>query len=125
MRRALLLAGFAGVIAPGVVFAQTPATVSGILGLLNIVTGILLVASIIVIVGGFILYLVYLGSDYRERGLKIMAWGATILFVDVILVAVADVIQSALFALVGLVIVFVALAALMVAASKPASESAH
>ncbi len=123
MRRLLFSAGIVSLVAPAVAFAQTTDTISTVLGLLNIVVGVLIVLSLLLFLAGFIEYLVFLGSDYRVRGLHRMAWGVTVLFVDVLLVAVADIIQAAFFAVVGFVIVVVGFMAISVSASKVAPKS--
>ena len=46
--------------------------------------------SILAFVGGFVLYIIRLGTDRRREGLIIMEWGVTMLFVVVILIFILN-----------------------------------
>lgn len=59
------------------------ATGSLILGLYGVV-GFFGAASIVVFIGGLIVYLIRLGTERREQGIKIMEWGFSILVVVVL-----------------------------------------
>ncbi len=61
-----------------------------VLGLFNLVVGLMLVASILLFVGGFVMYLIRLGTwpTYRDDAIVIMGWGVTVLFMLVVLLAI-------------------------------------
>ena len=86
------------------------------LGFFNICAGVMVVASIVAFGGGFIQYLVRLGTEERKEGLEAMAWGATILFVLVVLLGLINTLQNyfimALGAFIVLFVILVAVAAL-------------
>jgi hypothetical protein len=84
----LLPIGFIAI--PSIAYAQT---VSRFVGFFNVFAGVMLVASLIAFVAGFGLYLVRLGTVYRKDGLDIMVWGIAILFVLVVLLGIAQIIQ--------------------------------
>ncbi len=77
-------------------------TFSTLLGFLNICAGLLLVASLIFFLGGFVRYLILLGTERRNLGLAMMFWGVTILFVLVVLLAVINILQGTLAFLLGI-----------------------
>ncbi len=61
-----------------------------VLGVFNLLVGLMLVASILFFVGGFIMYLVRLGTwpTYRDEAIDVMAWGVSILFTLIVLLAI-------------------------------------
>ncbi len=111
---------------PCVAAAQT---VSAFLGLLNVVAGVMVVAALLAFIGGFIRYLVLLGTDRRDMGLKLMLWGVTILFVLVIILGIVNILQGPISFIIGIgVIVFLAVViavAVTKSGSKPAAPEEH
>ena len=96
------------------------------LGFFNICAGVMIVASIIAFGGGFIQYLVRLGTEEREEGLEVMAWGATILFVLVVLLGLINTLQTYFVMAVGaLIVLFVVLFAVAVANRGGGEEHAE
>lgn len=67
-----------------------------IVGLFNIMVGLMLVVSALLMCGGFILWYVRLGTfpSYRDDAINIMQWGVAILFVLVVLLGVAQFVQT-------------------------------
>ncbi len=58
-----------------------------VLAFFNLFAGILLTLSIIFFFGGFVMYLVRLGTwpTYREEAVELMKWGVTILFTLIVI----------------------------------------
>lgn len=79
--------------APQLALAQT---ISQMIGLFNILVGLMLVSAFLAMCGGFIVYLVRMGNNNRDEGLNYMMWGVTILFVLIILLAVVQLVQHLL-----------------------------
>jgi len=69
-------------------------SIGQVAGLFNIVTGLMVVAGITVFVGGFIEYLAHLGTDIRDRGIRMMEWGVVILFVLILVLGVVHLVQN-------------------------------
>jgi hypothetical protein len=69
-------------------------SVSAAAGLLNIVAGLMLVASFLLFFGGGVAYLSRLGLVGRDEGLHYMMWGVRVLFVLVIVLGVVQYIQK-------------------------------
>ena len=67
-----------------------------VIALFNIVVGLMLVASILMMVGGLMLWYVRLGTwpTYRDDAIKMMQWAVAILFVLVVLLGVAQFVQT-------------------------------
>ena len=88
----LYISLFTGTIAmtPLIASAQT---LSMFVGFFNLFAGLMLVGSLLSFVAGFGLYLVRLGTIYRKDGLDIMMWGVAILFVLVVLLGIAEIVQ--------------------------------
>jgi len=65
-------------------------TTTQVLAFFNLFAGIMLTASIGLFIGGFIIYLVRLGTwpTYRESAVQLMMWGVSILFTLVLVLAV-------------------------------------
>ena len=80
-------------LAPAIASAQT---LSSVLGLFNVAAGLMLVVGILTFFGGFIGYLVLLGTEKRKDGLYVMVWGIAVLFVLAILMGAIDMLQGAL-----------------------------
>ena len=61
-----------------------------VLSFFNLIVGLMLVASLLFFVGGFIQYLIRLGTwpTYRTESIHLMEWGVTILFALVVLLAI-------------------------------------
>jgi hypothetical protein len=72
-------------------------TISILLGLFNVFAGVMVVASFLAFMGGFVRYLVLLGTERRKEGLVLMVWGIVILFVLVVLLAIVNFLQGPLF----------------------------
>ncbi len=93
--------------APSMASAQT---VSQFLGLFNICAGLMVVVGIVLFLGGFVGYLVVLGTDKRKQGLYVMMWGITVLFVLAVILGVINMLQGPLAFLLGMgVIIFLAI----------------
>ncbi len=67
-----------------------------VVALFNIVVGLMLVASMLLMGGGLMLWYVRLGTypTYRDDAIDIMQWGVAILFVLVVLLGVAQYVQT-------------------------------
>jgi len=81
-----------------------------IAGLFNIVVGLMLAMSIVLMGGGFVVWLVRLGTypTYRTEGIVLMQWSVAILFVIILLMAAVRLVQSypgAIAAVLGVVLV--------------------
>ena len=65
-------------------------TTTQVLAFFNLFTGIMLSLSLGLFIGGFIVYLVRLGTwpTYREEAVEVMKWGVSILFTLVLILAV-------------------------------------
>ena len=61
-----------------------------VLGFFNLLVGVMLVISVTLFLGGFIMYIVRLGTwpTYRTQALRIMSWGVAVLFTLVLILAV-------------------------------------
>ena len=122
----VLLVLAAIIVTPCVAAAQT---VSTFLGLLNICAGVMIVAALLVFMGGFIRYLVLLGTDRRAMGLELMLWGVTILFVLVVMLGIVNILQGPLSFIIGIgVIIFLAVViatSVLKAGKKPAEPEEH
>lgn len=70
--------------------------IAQLLGLFNIFVGLMLTASILLMVGGFIAWFVRLGTwpTYRTEAVEYMKWGVAILFVLVVLLAAVTFVQE-------------------------------
>lgn len=70
--------------------------ISIIVGLFNIVVGVLLVASILAMVAGFALWGMRLGTSNTDRddAIEYMQWGVSILFTVVVFLGVAQFVQQ-------------------------------
>lgn len=90
---------------PEVARAQT---LSQIFGYLNILVGLIFVASVLTFAGGFVVYISRLHLPYRDWGIDIMSWGVTILFVLVVMLAFISFVQNHLSVVLGF-LAFVAL----------------
>lgn len=67
-----------------------------IIGLFNIIVGLMLTASILIMGGGLALWYIRLGPSpsYRDEAIKMMQWAVAILFVLVMLLYVAQFVQT-------------------------------
>lgn len=61
-----------------------------VLAFLNLFAGVMLTLALVLFLGGFIMYLVRLGTwpTYREEAIELMKWGVTTLFVLVVILGV-------------------------------------
>lgn len=61
-----------------------------VLGFFNLIVGLMVVLSVTLFLGGFIIYLIRLGTwpTYRTQALRIMSWGIAVLFTLIIILAV-------------------------------------
>ena len=110
-----MLAMIALLTLPAIAAAQT---VSTFLGLFNICAGLMVVAAFLAFAGGFIQYLVLLGTERREKGLQLMLWGVTILFVLVVLLGVINILQGPIAFLIGVVAILFLCFVVLVSVSK-------
>lgn len=98
-----------------------------ILGLFNIFVGLMLVASFLLMGGGFIAWFVRLGTNltYRDEAIMYMKWGVTIMFVLVVLLAFVKFVQEhtagAMF-LLGIVVVLAVIWLVLKVATAPKEE---
>ena len=67
-----------------------------VIALFNIVVGLMLVMSILMMGGGLMMWYVRLGTSptYRDEAIEIMQWGVAVLFVLVVLLGVAQFVQT-------------------------------
>ncbi len=70
--------------------------IATVIALFNIVVGLMLVASMLFMGGGLMLWYVRLGTypTYRDRAIEMMQWAVAILFVLVVLLGVAQYVQT-------------------------------
>ena len=97
-----LSALLAMVFLPGIAAAQTFST---FLGLFNICAGLMVVAAFLTFAGGFIQYLVVLGTEKRKEGLSYMMWGVNILFVLVVMLGIINILQGPISFIIGIVVI--------------------
>src|SRR3989344_9367876 len=67
-----------------------------ILAFFNLFTGLMLTLSLVFFIGGFIIYLVRLGTwpTYREDAVELMKWGVSILFTLILILGVQQFLLS-------------------------------
>ncbi len=67
-----------------------------VIALFNIIVGVMLVCAMLLMGGGLMLWYVRLGTypTYRDRAILIMQWAVAILFVLVVLLGVAQYVQT-------------------------------
>lgn len=65
-------------------------TTTQLLAFFNLFVGVMLTLSIVLFIGGFLMYLVRLGTwpTYREEAVEVMKWGVSILFTLVVILAI-------------------------------------
>jgi hypothetical protein len=85
-------------------------TTTQVLSFFNLLVGLMLVVSLILFIGGFVLYLVRLGTwpTYRDEAVELMMWGVTVLFTIVLLLALQQFLLSHLalaVSIVGMIII--------------------
>lgn len=68
-------------------------TVSGAVGLINIVIGLMLVAAFLLYFSGLMAFITRLGLKSRDQGLSLMNWGVVVLFVLVVLLGIMRYVQ--------------------------------
>ena len=68
--------------------------ITTIAGLFNIVIGVLLTGGILSFIGGFIEYIVRLGTDRKSDGEMRMKWGVATLFTIILMLVVVRVFQA-------------------------------
>jgi amino acid transporter len=70
--------------------------ITTLVGLFNVVVGLMLTASILAMCGGLMLWYIRWGPSpsYRDDAIDIMQWGVAILFVLVVLLYVAQFVQE-------------------------------
>lgn len=71
-------------------------TLATIIALFNILVGVMLTTSIVMMVAGLMVWYVRLGTypTYRDQAISMMQWGVAILFVLVVLLGVAQFVQT-------------------------------
>jgi hypothetical protein len=94
-------------------------TIATFLGFFNVCAGLMFVAAFLTFIGGFIRYLVVLGTERRNSGLATMYWGITILFVLVVLLGIVNTLQGPLFFINGGAVALFIIFAILVVLSKP------
>ena len=85
------IAAILTLVLPSAVRAQT---VSQFFGILNATAGVMLLAGVLIFIGGFIIYLSKLGTVSRSEGIYIMQWGVITLFVLAVMLSIIELIQS-------------------------------
>jgi hypothetical protein len=98
-------------------------TISTFLGFFNIVSGVMLVGGLLLFFGGFMRYLVVLGTERRNQGLVLMTWGIAILFVLVVLLGIVNTLQGPLAFIVGMGIGIFVCVVIIVSFSKSGGAS--
>ena len=98
MRFITRIAPFAIAAVPTLAFASsTTDFLSEVAGLFYIVVGIVLVASILMMLAGLLAWFRGLGTSgnvYRDRAIKIMQWGVATLFTLVLILGVVEFVQT-------------------------------
>src|SRR3990167_8019990 len=112
---------------PLVLFA-TPLSVSAqtlfqVTGVLNIFVGLLVVAAFVAFGTGLVYYLAHLELEKRIHGIHIMEWGVSIVFVLIVLLAVAKFVREYTSIVIGIVSVVMFL--LLVIAGTYTVASGH
>jgi hypothetical protein len=76
-----------------------------VLGFFNLLVGFMLVASLLFFIGGFIMYLIRLGTwpTYRDTAIELMEWGVSILFTVIVLLTIQQFLLSHLLVAVSVV----------------------
>ena len=77
-------------------------TIATFLSFFNLCAGLMIVAAFLSFSGGFVGYLVLLGTERRKEGLALMMWGVVILFVLAVLLAIVNVLQGPLTFILGI-----------------------
>ncbi len=87
------LAIIAVVLVPGIVSAQT---LSAVAGVFNIFIGLMLVTAFLLFFGGLVVWFIRLGTSptHRDEAISIMEWAVAVLFILVVLLAIAQFIQN-------------------------------
>ncbi len=100
-----------------------------VLSFFNLLVGLLLVASLLLFLGGFAMYLIRLGTwpTYRDTAITLMEWGVSILFTLIVLLIVQQFLLRNLFVAVSLAstIIIIVVAWVIVqdiATAKPPEE---
>lgn len=97
VKNVLRAASAALVLSPSIVLASTTTQlVSQIAGLFFIVVGLALVASLLMMGAGTIMWIVRLGTDntYRNDAITIMEWSVATLFALILVLGVVEFVQS-------------------------------
>lgn len=95
-----------------------------VLAFFNLFAGIMLTLSILLFVGGFIMYLVRLGTwpTYREQAVEIMKYGVATLFVLIVVLGVQQFLMRHLLVAVSigaLILIYLVIWAFATAAQAP------
>lgn len=87
-----------------------------VLGFFNLLVGVMLVTSITLFLGGFIMYLIRLGTwpTYRTQALRLMSWGVSVLFTLIIILAVQQFLARHVLATVSIVAAVIVLVVLWI-----------
>lgn len=101
-------------------------TITEILAFFNLFAGLMLSISIIVFLGGFVLYVARIGTwpTYREVAVRIMRWGVTILFALVVILGLQQALLAHLMvaAVIGALIIIGLLVWALVSGSEEAPK---
>lgn len=83
-----------------------------VLGYFNLLVGLMLVASLVLFLGGFVIYLVRLGTwpTYRDEAVKLMLYGVAVLFTLIALLAIQQFLSAHLLVAVSFVALVVIVA---------------
>ena len=100
-------------------------TITTFLGFFNIVSGVMMVAGLLLFFGGFLRYLVVLGTERRNLGLVLMTWGLAVLFVLAVLLGIINTLQGPLAFIFGIAIALFVCIVIVLSIGKGASAPAH
>lgn len=103
-------------------------SLSAVIGLFNIIVGLMLVAAFLMFFGGLAGYLTRLGLVGREQGLHYMNWGVTILFVLIILIGIVQFFQfhpEVMFAILAFVVIAAVIWVVVKSLQEGGEEAEH
>jgi hypothetical protein len=99
-------------------------TLPQFLGLLNVFVGLFIVASVLLFGSGLWVWAVRLGTIHRDVGVKLMEWGVVVLFVLIVLLGVARLIErhTVVVAYAAGIIVLIVIALFVLSALQKSAE---
>ena len=100
------------------------------LAFFNLFAGVMLTLSLILFLGGFIFYLVRLGTwpTYREQAIELMKWGVTTLFVLILILGIQQFLMRNLLVAVSigaLILIALVMWAFMTVTKEPPAPSSN